>query len=742
MSRKDTGAPEDGQDAEPRSTPADPEPIGPGVDLESYLRTATTLDRVLTAPEGAPLPENNVLDAGAEPTDAAAEGPVGLSADDVAALLYDDLDGDPDGILSSGANPNLSPDSGSVSGSDPAMDAMTDEAFRAAMREGESIQSVLAETASPDLLGAHPGDASEIEVALGPDDEDERSLEEILASVQDNTMEEALDLGDPLPDLSAPTEPVSDAAFAPPAEAALDDGALDQGSDQQDVESRNEPDRHQEPTPASPQPTLKARRQRTARRPIRIVKRPVVKVAPAGRRTVAPTADAETHLQEAVRLRQSGDADSAIRNYQHVVRLAPERGEAWAGLGVLLQQTGKPDPAIVCLRRAIGLSPGNGGHWSDLGNALRAANRLEEAHRAQDRALSLAPGDVDIHHDAGLVARDLGDLDAALHAFRRAELLGCHDPALAWDIALARLLDGQLQAGFVAFEARWSLPGNPPRHTGLPRWNGEDLTGKFLLLHAEHDLGDTLQFSRYALQLRARGARVLFEVQPSLRRLFEESETFEDIDIVERQDGAPSPKVDFQLPLLSAPAHFDLGAGEAESLSPATPYLEPPVGGPRLAVRRDQQSLRVGLAWSGDRSHPRNRNRSTGLDSFTPLLDTPGARFFGIQVGPGSSQIHTLGLEALIEDLSPSIADFADAAVLLRDIDLLIAVDSPIAHLAGAMNKEVWTAIPFSPDWRWRLRRKDSPWYPSMTLFRQTSPGDWDDVFARLRGALVRRIGT
>ena len=180
------------------------------------------------------------------------------------------------------------------------------------------------------------------------------------------------------------------------------------------------------------------------------------------------------------------------------------------------------------------------------------------------------------------------------------------------------------------------------------------------------------------------------------------------------------------------------GAGDVESLSPMAPYLEPPASGPRLPVKDGTQPMRVALVWAGDPAHPSDRYRSAGLKAFTPILDMPGAVFHGLQVGPAASQIQDLGLDVLIEDLSPLISDFADTASLLQDIDLLITVDTSVAHLAGAMNKDVWVLIPFAPDWRWQLRRKDSPWYPSMTLFRQTSPGDWDDVFARLRSALAR----
>jgi len=434
-------------------------------------------------------------------------------------------------------------------------------------------------------------------------------------------------------------------------------------------------------------------------------------------------------LMAAIELHRIGDLEGAARGYEALVRRFPNSAAGWINLGIVLRRLGRLDAALACLRRGVMLNPNDGAAWSNLGNALRAANYLEDAKRAQLKALSLTPGAAQIHYNMGLVTRDFGELAEADACFRRAELLGYDNPDLAWDQSLTVLLSGNLEKGFEAYEARWNLPETQQRYAGRPRWHGTPEKDKTIVIHAEQGLGDSLQFCRYVPALKSRVGRLIFEVQPQLIDLLKASPLFDGVEI--RARNHETVEADMQMPLLSAPNLLPLG----ENVLPGRePYLSPPTDGPRIGD--NGTSPRIGIAWAGKPSHKNDANRSAGLSAFTALFDLLNARFYSLQVGPAQAEIRDLSLGAVIQDLSPAIRNFADTASLLQDLDVVVTVDTSVAHLAGAMGKPVWVMLPFAPDWRWQLHRQDSPWYPSMRLFRQTSPGDWDEVFMRVRAGL------
>ena len=448
--------------------------------------------------------------------------------------------------------------------------------------------------------------------------------------------------------------------------------------------------------------------------------------------TINPAAaTAAQLLADAIALHRNGDLEGAARGYEALARKDPGNSACWINLGIVLRRLGHSNAAITCLRRGVGLNPKDGAAWSNLGNALRAGNQLEDAKRAQIQAISLSPGAPQIHYNLGLVLRDFGDLEEAAHAFHRAELLGYKNPDLAWDQSLNMMLGGDLKGGFETYDARFGLSESVERFSELPRWTGDPCTDKTILVHAEQGLGDSLQFCRYVPLLKDFAQHVVFDLQPPLARLLESSPDFAGIELHPR-DGS-TPDADLQIPLLTVPKYFSVEEG---GLPGRSAYLAAPEEGPRLSDYPGQR--KVGIAWAGKPTHKNDHNRSVGLKPFIPLMDHPLVRFFGLQLGPEQQQIRDLSLNALVEDLSPYIRDFADTASILQDLDLVITVDTSVAHVAGALGKSVWVLLPFAPDWRWQLRRDDSPWYPSMRLFRQTSPGDWDDVFMRVRTELVK----
>lgn len=459
---------------------------------------------------------------------------------------------------------------------------------------------------------------------------------------------------------------------------------------------------------------------------------------PAVQVVARPDTDAAPLMRQALKAHGEDRLDEAATLYNRILQMDPEYAPAWINLGVLLRRTGKWDSAVTCLKRGIALKPDDGPAWSNLGNALRAVNRLDEAVAAQSRALDLSPDVARVHYNYGLSVRDKGDLEEASHAIRRAGLLGYDSPELAWDQSLTHLMAGDLRTGFAEYESRWALPEINKLHTRLPEWNGEQLDGKTLLVWAEQGMGDTLQFCRYVIDsadgIAAMGGKIVLEVQAPLARLLQKAPEFSKVSVVAR--GTRLPPADYQIPLLSLPRIIGT---ELDSIPDHCPYILPPSDAePPKGLHADR--LKVGICWAGKPSHKNDRNRSAPLTGLATLFDLPHTDFVSLQKGPATADIDALALGPLLRNMGNEFKDFADTAAAIRELDLVITVDTSVAHLAGAMARPVWVLLPYAPDWRWMLHRDDSPWYPSMTLFRQTSPGDWNEVFTRIRQALIRKL--
>ena len=295
---------------------------------------------------------------------------------------------------------------------------------------------------------------------------------------------------------------------------------------------------------------------------------------------------------------------------------------------------------------------------------------------------------------------------------------------------------GRFEQGWAGYEWRWkckefgSLPPFQP-----PLWDGSFLDGRTILVHAEQGLGDTLQFIRYVPSLHQRGGRVILMCQPPLVRLLTRSPGIERL----LAHGDPVPEFDVHTPLLSLPR---LLGTTLESVPADVPYLE---AEPQLveAWRHRLGSypgFKVGIVWQGNPKFRLDRLRSIPLAQFAPLARVPGVHQFSLQKGPGAEQLAAVTDRFPVTDLGRRLDDFMDTAAVLKNLDLVISVDTAIAHLAGALGIPVWVALPFAPDWRWLMGREDSPWYPTMRLFRQTRPGQWEDVFHHIAEALQRRL--
>jgi hypothetical protein len=304
-------------------------------------------------------------------------------------------------------------------------------------------------------------------------------------------------------------------------------------------------------------------------------------------------------------------------------------------------------------------------------------------------------------------------------------------------VALAEslLLTGEMAEGWQHYEWRWKTQGLAPlaRNFSVPQWRGEAIAGKTILLHAEQGFGDTLQFCRLATLVAARGARVILEAQPGLvpllRTLAGPSEVL--------ARGEPLPGFDLHCPLMSLP--LALGGDVAGAVAP--PYVAADPARVAAWAARLETGLRCGIAWSGRASHQNDHNRSLALAALLPVLAVPGVSFVSVQnqVRPADRAVASQ-LPAL-KTFGAELDEFSENAALISAVDLVIAVDTMAAHLAGALGKPVWVMLPFMPDWRWLQDRRDTPWYPAARLFRQPAPGDWTKVIADVADALARQAG-
>jgi tetratricopeptide (TPR) repeat protein len=438
-------------------------------------------------------------------------------------------------------------------------------------------------------------------------------------------------------------------------------------------------------------------------------------------------------------LRDLGRRDEAVAALRTAWGLDPFYAEAYFNLGVLLHHEAALSAAAPAYRHALATRPDFAEAATNLGAALLDLGQGDDALVWQQRALAIAPDSPRAHVNHGVVLYGMGRTGDAIAAFREA-LRRAPDHAQAHvNLAHALLMAGRFGEGWREYEWRWrgGIPDLHPRPFDRPRWRGEPLAGRTLLLHAEQGLGDTLQFIRYAPLLAARGARVIVEAPQSLCRLLT---TVPGVTSVVAT-GQPLPPFDWHLPLMSAPGACDT---TPERIPAGGPYLS---ADPALRAawhERLAQSLppvpRVGLVWAGaPRQHdPRlsaaDSRRSIPPALLGPLLATSGVAFVSLQKGRAAADL--AGRDLPIFDATDQLSDFADTAALVDALDLVISVDTSVAHLAGALGKPVWILSRFDGCWRWQTGRSDSPWYPTARLYRQTAPGDWPGVIARVAADL------
>jgi tetratricopeptide (TPR) repeat protein len=439
----------------------------------------------------------------------------------------------------------------------------------------------------------------------------------------------------------------------------------------------------------------------------------------------------QAHCNLGSALEDQGQMEDAAIAYRTALDLKPDFPEAHYNLGNVLRIQGRLDQAVTCFRHAVSHRPNFPEAHNNLGQVLNEPGELDQAIASYRSALDLKPDFPEAHNNLGKALGEQGQLDKAVACYRAALALRPDFPDAHHNLALVLLARGDMAAGWQEYEWRWKTPHTIDHHRAFvqPRWRGEAADGKTLLIHAEQGFGDTVQFCRYASLAAARGLRVIMQVPKPLVRLLH---GLQGVDLVVANGDDP-PAFDLHCPMLSLP----LALGTTITTIPsAVPYLhvdpaQAAAWQARLAAMAGQ-GPRIGLVWAGDPGKSpgqaaRDRRRSIAPDRLAPLFETPGLQFFSLQkdgpLPPGNVPI---------TDFMDEMDDFADTAALIANLDLVISVDTAVAHMAAALGKPVWVLYGFEPDWRWLGGQSDSPWYPALRLYRQTNPGDWDGVLAEV----------
>jgi len=423
--------------------------------------------------------------------------------------------------------------------------------------------------------------------------------------------------------------------------------------------------------------------------------------------------------------------EEAVSLFLTALSLSPDEGDLPRFLADALYGSGKVSEACEWYRRILVTGPDDFETLINLGAANEMLNRFDEAERALLRAIELSPRDYRSYLNLGGVFLSRNHLEKAERCFQKALEYRPDDATVRWNLAQVLLIRGDYREGFREFETRFGKK-NPVRVDlrGLPRWDGSPLSGKSLLVVTEQAFGDTIQFCRFLPALAEQGGRIL--LLNNLAPLDKLLETLPHVEQIIRP-GQRLPSCDWAVPMLSIP---HLMGVTLESLPSSVPYLFPDndrCGWWREHLREDP-CFKVGIAWKG-RMKPDPR-RSASLECFTVLKEIPGVSWYSLQVAEGNDAPGEPPDGFKLADHTALLNDFAETAALMSQMDLIISIDSAVAHLAGALGRPTWVLLPYSPDWRWMLSRTDSPWYPTVRLFRQPSPGAWEAVFEELFSAL------
>lgn len=440
---------------------------------------------------------------------------------------------------------------------------------------------------------------------------------------------------------------------------------------------------------------------------------------------------------------ERGNIGAAEQCLVSALRLDPNHHAALTSLACIVQDRRQFDASLALAQRAVNLEPQNPAYLGNLGNALFRADRYDAAARCHMQAIRIATerreageevnqfGVAGLWHNLGLARMAASQPEQAVQCFRTALALAPQESRIRRDLGIGLLGCGEFGEGLIAHEARWDeLAKSPIWDSGIPRWNGEDLAGKTIIVHHEQGFGDTIQFCRFLPQLRYSGAHVIAAVPQPLLRLIAISGLADEVAEV----NGPPPPADYHSPMLSVPAHLGL---TLETI-PSAPYLRAPESGLGIPIHKPAGcELMVGLCWAGSSGYVPDLRRSMPFANLVPLLDMPSLAFVSLQKGDRVADIAAHGVRSLVGDLSGLLGDFADTAAALMQVDLVVSVDTAVLHLAAALGRPTIAMLSNWRCWRWLTGRDDSPWYPSMRLVTQETPGDWSGVMANVRQTIL-----
>jgi len=438
---------------------------------------------------------------------------------------------------------------------------------------------------------------------------------------------------------------------------------------------------------------------------------------------------ADYHDNLGLALLALGRLDEAGNSHRKALRLDPNHASAHNHFGTILAKRGRPDEAERHYRDALRINPNHVEAHNNLGVALIAQERPEAAEPYLRAALRLNSGYTDAYANLGGALRNMGRVAEAEAVYEAGLQLAPDSTVLRHNLAGLLLLTGRFEAGWRWYEARQRLPGAAPARFTVPQWQGDDLSDRVLLLHAEQGAGDAILACRY-LKLFPTGTRLILEVPAALRRLLAGLGEFGQLVT----HGETLPHFDLHCPLMSLPLAFGTAL---DGIPGTTPYIE---AEPRAAEGWRQRlaelpGLRIGLVWAGNPDYADDRRRSIPADLLAPLATLPGLSFVSLQKQPDGALP-----PVSLTDWTAELADFADTAALIAGLDLVVGVDTAVIHLAGALGTPAWLLNRFDPHWLWLQDRTDSPWYPGLRQFRQDRPGDWPSVIAAVSAGLMQLI--
>lgn len=424
----------------------------------------------------------------------------------------------------------------------------------------------------------------------------------------------------------------------------------------------------------------------------------------------------------------------AEKIYRQLIRLDYTNAAVWCNLSIALREQGYRAAALLCAQRAIELEP-KITHQFNLSDCLLATNRLTEALDILSEIVQAVPDNLSYRVSYADTLRQCHRFEEALEQVNHILTIQPNDVETIWQCAMLRLKLGQFKKAWVDYEVRWKKLDTLKQSYDAPRWTGQDLNGKTILLYEEQGFGDTILATRYIPLVKERGARVIFGCKTVLHKLFA------DIPGIDRLSGggALGEYFDYHAPLFSLPGIFGTEINTIPSpVKLCTSQILSPEISALLASGEDR--FRVGVVWSGSATFGDNYRRSAPFAHFLQLAEIPGVQLYSLQKGDAEKELALAQAEGLVPQLGTYLTDFADTAAVLDELDLVIMTDSSVAHLAGSLDVPVWNLLCYNAFWLYMTARVDSPWYPSMRLFRQPVPGDWGSVFTEVAASLRKTV--